>query len=71
MARRRVDWLSTERAAASVGMSAEWVREQIRTQKLPATVYLTGGRRTFRIRADDWAAFLRRYSRRTDQDDWE
>ena len=38
---------------------------------LPATVYVTGGRITYRLRDDDWRAFLRRYVLRTDRDDWE
>ena len=71
MTRRVVRYLNPERAGASVGMSAEWVRKQISTQRLPATVFLVGGRVTYRIRDDDWAAFLRAHTRRTDKDDWE
>lgn len=55
-------WLSTEQAAAQIGMTGEWVRRQIVAGRLRATVYRTGRRRTYRIRADHWSAFLARYS---------
>lgn len=59
-------WLSTEQAGANVGMSGEWVRHQIVAGRLRATAFDTGRRRTYRIRADDWAGFLARYSGQTD-----
>lgn len=68
---QRGRWLSTEEAASSIGMTTEWVRDQIVSGRLPATVYSTGKRRTYRIRAEDWTQFLARYSRRTDDPDWE
>ena len=52
-------------------MTAEWVRHQILRGRLAATVWDFGGRRTYRIRADDWQRFLARYSSRTDDPDWE
>lgn len=68
---RRGGWLTTEQAASQAGMTAEWVRHQIARRRLPATVWDFGGRRTYRIRADDWRTFLARYSSRTDDPDWE
>ena len=68
---RQVAWLTTEQAAVEVGMTAEWIRHQIRVLRLPATVWDFGGRRTYRIRVDDWRRFLARYSSRTDDPDWE
>lgn len=68
---RRVRWLTTEQAAAQTGMTTEWVRHQIACRRLPATVWDFGGRRTYRIRADDWRTFLARYSSRTDDPAWE
>ncbi len=63
---RRRTWLSTEEAARRVGMTGEWVRRQILAGRLSATAFETGRRRTYRIRSDDWARFLARYSTRTD-----
>lgn len=57
-----VAWLSTEEAAARVGMTAEWVRRQINAGRLRATVWETGARRTYRIQERDWVAFLGSYS---------
>jgi len=67
----RQTWLSTETAASTVGMTAEWVRRQILAGRLPATAFDTGRRRTYRIRSDDWAIFLSDYTRRTDDPGWE
>ena len=64
-------WLSTEEAAESVGMTSQWVREQIEAGRLRAYVFETGRRRTYRIRLDDWRHFLMRYRHRTDDPDWE
>ncbi len=64
-------WLTTQRAAQQAGMTDEWVRQQILKRRLPATVWDFGGRRTYRIRVEDWQAFLARYSRRTEDPDWE
>lgn len=58
-------------AAARVGMTAEWVRRQIVLQRLRATVFETGKRRTYRISEHDWSLFLSRYSARTDDPGWE
>jgi excisionase family DNA binding protein len=66
---RRRTWLSTEEAASRVGMTGEWVRRQIVVGRLRATAFETGRRRTYRIRSDDWARFLARYSSRTDDPD--
>ena len=71
MARRPFIWLSTEQAGARVGMSAEWTRQQIVAGRLRAIAFSTGNRRTYRIRSDDWAAFLREFTQRTDDPDWE
>jgi hypothetical protein len=71
MADRVIRWLGTEEAGASIGMSAQWVRQQIEAGRLSAYVFSTGGRRTYRIRTDDWSRFLVRYRRRTDDPDWD
>jgi excisionase family DNA binding protein len=68
---KQVEWLTTRRAAEQVGMSEEWIRQQIVKRRLPATVWDFGGRRTYRIHAEHWRAFLARYSRHTDDPDWE
>ena len=52
-------------------MTAEWVRQQIIARRLPATVWDFGGRRTYRIRSKDWLDFRARFSRRTDDPNWE
>jgi hypothetical protein len=52
-------------------MSSEWVRRQIAEFRLVATVFSTGGRRTYRIRSDHWAEFLARFTTRTDDPNWE
>jgi len=71
MARRPVTHMTTQQAGSLVGMSAEWTRQQIVAGRLRATAFSTGNRRTFRIRSDDWAAFLLKYTTRTDDPDWE
>lgn len=64
--------MTTEQAAAQVGMSPEWVRKQIRAQRLRATVLRIGaGRPTYRIAVEDWRVFRRRYVKDTRVDDWE
>lgn len=68
---KRVTWLTTEEAASQVGMTAEWVRQQIVKRRLRATVWGFGGRRTYRIHVDHWRAFLARYSRDTEDPSWE
>jgi hypothetical protein len=68
---KRPVFLSCETAGASVGMTGEWCRRQIKAGRLRATAFETGRRRTYRIRSDDWAAFLARYSARTDDPGWE
>lgn len=68
---RSTAWLSTEQAGAKVGMTGEWVRRQIVAGRLRATAFDTGRRRTYRIRSDDWAAFLAHYTGRTDDPGWE
>jgi hypothetical protein len=52
-------------------MTGEWARRQIVAGRLRATAFDTGRRRTYRIRADDWAAFLAHYTGRTDDPGWE
>lgn len=71
MARRRVTWAGSQEWGHSIGMSAEWVRQQIQAGRLKATAFSTGKRRTYRIRSDDWADFLAKYAQRTDDPDWE
>lgn len=68
---RGYTWLTTEEAASRIGMSPSWVRRQIVERRLFATAWQVGGRRTYRIRSDDWAEFVRRYSQRTSDPDWE
>lgn len=62
-------WLSTGEAAASVGMSTEWVRRQIHEGRLTADRWGIG-RGTFRIPRAKWDEFVRRWRVRTDRDDW-
>ena len=64
-------WLSTEEAAARCGMTASWVREQIVNRRLRAISWEVGGRRTYRIRLDDWNAFVDEFSTPTDDPEWE
>ena len=64
---RPPQWLSTEEAGRSIGMSSQWVRRQIAAGRLRAYVYVTGSRRTYRIHVDDWGRFLSRHQRRTDR----
>lgn len=71
MKQRQTGWLSTEEAAAQVGMGSDWIRDQIHAGRLAATVFRTGKRPTYRIKRSDWRAFLRRYVRSTDDPDWE
>lgn len=68
MSQPRTTWMSTEQAGAEVGMTGEWVRRQIVAGRLRATAFETGRRRTYRIRSDDWATFLARFSERTQAD---
>jgi hypothetical protein len=68
---KRVEYLTCELAASEVGMTAEWVRQQILKRRLRATVWDFGGRRTYRIHVSDWRIFLARYSRNTDDPNWE
>jgi hypothetical protein len=70
MGKRVTRWISTEQAGASIGMSSEWVRQQIEAKRLRAYCYETGARRTYRIRTDDWERFLVRYRKCTDDPDW-
>lgn len=63
-------WISTTDAAADIGMTAEWIREQIYEQRLPAWFTSTGRRRVYRIRIEDWRAFLDRYHHRSEGVDW-
>jgi hypothetical protein len=68
--KRQPQFISTEQAGSEVGMSAEWVRQQIYSGRLRATVFFTGRRRTYRISAEDWALFLAAYRRQTDDPEW-
>ena len=65
------DWLTPEAAGRSCGMSAQWAREQIQAGRLVATAWVTGRRVSYRIRREDWHAFLARYGRRTDDQGWD
>lgn len=60
-------WMSTEDIAREAGMTTEWVRRQIQAGRLPAVVWLTGGRSTYRIGRSDWLRFRARFSRRSPQ----
>jgi excisionase family DNA binding protein len=62
-------WLSTEQAGARVGMSSTWVRKQIDSGRLRAIVFNTGLRKTYRIRPEDWLAFLARFTRPMGEDE--
>lgn len=64
-------WLSTEEIARLVGMTPEWVRLQVVAGRLPARVFATGRRVTYRISETDLLLFLARWSARTDDPDWE
>jgi hypothetical protein len=64
-------WLSTEEVAARVGMTAEWVRQQVMAGRLNARVYRTGTRTTYRIRDIDVVLFIERWSVSTDEPGWE
>lgn len=58
----RTTWYSTEDAARVIGgVSPRWLRVQIEEGRLVARVLLTGRRATYRIRADNLAAFIRVY----------
>lgn len=52
-------------------MTPEWVRRQILAGRLRARVFKTGGRVTYRIRDIDLRRFLERWSRLTDDPNWE
>jgi hypothetical protein len=65
------NWLSTEQVARRVGMTPEWVRRQIVAGRLSARVFRTGDRATYRIAERAFREFMRRWSRRTDDPDWE
>ena len=71
MGDRNIRWISTEEAARDSGMASQWVRQQIAAKRLPAYVYATGARRTYRIRTDDWSRFLLRYRKSTLDPDWD
>lgn len=60
-------WVSTDQVGERVGMTGEWVRRQIAAGRLPATVFSTGRRRTYRIRVIDLEDFLERFTGRTDE----
>lgn len=65
------NWLSTEQVARRVGMTPEWVRRQIVAGRLRARVFRTGDRPTYRIGEQDFRRFMRQWSVRTDDPDWE
>lgn len=56
------EWLSTEDAARELGMTADWIRDQIGAGRLKARTWLTGRRSTIRIRRVDLEQFIRRHS---------
>jgi excisionase family DNA binding protein len=63
--------MTTDEAAAEVGMSADWVRVQIQEGRLVATAWRVGSRRVYRIGAADWDEFVRVYSVRTDDPEFD
>lgn len=57
------EWFSTQQAAQRLGMTGEWVRQQIAEERLVARYFTFGGRRTYRIHVLDLRDFERRYMR--------
>ena len=56
------EWMGTEDAARELGMTPDWVRDQIRAGRLKARTWQTGRRSTIRIRRVDLDDFIRRHS---------
>jgi excisionase family DNA binding protein len=56
------EWLSTEEAAAEIGVTPQSVRRYIAAGKLKARALVIGQRATYRIRAADLQAFLDAYT---------
>jgi len=52
-------WLSPQRCAAEIGMSEEFVRQEIREGRLPASDFGRGRTPRYRVRPEDWTTFLR------------
>ena len=65
------DWISTTRAARDVGMSDEWIRQQIRSGRLKAMILEGVERRTFRISRSDWLEFRSRWCVPSTDFDWD
>ena len=56
------EWLGTEEAARQLGMTPDWVRDQISAGRLKARTWMTGRRSTIGIRRVDLDEFIRRHS---------
>jgi len=55
-------WLSTQQCGALIGMTTEFVRGEIRDGRLPACRLCRDGKRpAYRVRAEDFDAYLARY----------
>lgn len=61
MRTRHEGYLSTPEAAREIGMSSQWIRDQIDRGLLPAIAVSTGVRKVYRIRKADWKRFLDTY----------
>lgn len=59
------EWISTEEVAQELGMTREWVRQQIKAGRLVATYYAINGRRTYRVHRHEYKRFVIRYQRET------
>jgi excisionase family DNA binding protein len=64
-------WLTPRDIAAEFGVSTDTVLRLIHERHLRAQVLKVQGRRTFRVRAADWAAFRARHVFDAQRDDWE
>lgn len=63
---RAARWLTIYDVAAEAGTGREWVRRQIVSGRLRATVWSAGDRGMYRIWSDDWDEFRKLHSRSTD-----
>lgn len=51
------EWMTTGKVARRFGYTTRWVEEQIALRRLPATAFVAGGKRSYRIRTSDVDAF--------------
>ena len=65
------EWISTTQAAAEIGMSDEWVRQQIKAGRLRATVVDGDARRLYRISRVDWQEYRSRRFIPSTEYDWD